>query len=240
MWHRGQRSKKAEQKRNIAVQKSGKAVRRQVQAVKRDKVQLWEDGPYWADRNIGAENPWDFGYYFWWGDTVGYKRINDIWVASDGSSSNFSFQKNNTPTYGKDIGTLRNEGWITSDNVLALEHDAARAQWGGEWRMPTKQEMEGLCQKCDWTWTKMNGVRGYIVRGRGGYASDSIFIPCAGNGYRTSLLGSGSGGGFWSSVSYSDHSDYSWHLYFNSRRLYADTFYRSYGRSVRPVQGFTK
>lgn len=29
------------------------------------KVQLWEGGPYWADRNIGAEAPWDSGDYFW-------------------------------------------------------------------------------------------------------------------------------------------------------------------------------
>ena len=28
------------------------------------KVQLWEDGPYWATTNIGAENPEDYGYYF--------------------------------------------------------------------------------------------------------------------------------------------------------------------------------
>ena len=65
------------------------------------KVQLWEGGPYWATTNIGAEKPEDHGYYFWWGDTVGYKRENDAWVASDGSSSNFSFEKKNTPTFGK-------------------------------------------------------------------------------------------------------------------------------------------
>ena len=34
-----------------------------------NKVQLWEDGPYWADTNIGAEKPEDYGFYFWWGDT---------------------------------------------------------------------------------------------------------------------------------------------------------------------------
>ena len=32
------------------------------------KVQLWEDGPYWATTNIGAEKPEDAGYYFWWGE----------------------------------------------------------------------------------------------------------------------------------------------------------------------------
>ena len=31
------------------------------------KVQLWEGGPYWADRNIGADAPWECGLYFWWG-----------------------------------------------------------------------------------------------------------------------------------------------------------------------------
>ena len=59
-----------------------------------DKVQLWEGGPYWATTNIGAEKPEDYGYYFWWGDTVGYKRENNKWVASDGSNLNFSFDQN--------------------------------------------------------------------------------------------------------------------------------------------------
>ena len=37
-------------------------------------VQLWENGPYWAELNVGASTPVDYGYYFWWVDTVGYKR----------------------------------------------------------------------------------------------------------------------------------------------------------------------
>ena len=53
-------------------------------AVSVGKVQLWEGGPYWADRNIGADKPWDYGLYFWWGDTVGYKFVNNVWVASNG------------------------------------------------------------------------------------------------------------------------------------------------------------
>ena len=77
-----------------------------------DKVRLWEGGPYWATTNIGAEEPWEYGYFFWWGDTVGYKRENDKWVASDGSNSNFSFVQSYTPTYNKSIATLQSEGWI--------------------------------------------------------------------------------------------------------------------------------
>ena len=64
----------------------------------RKKVQLWAGGPYWADTNIGAEEPEEYGYYFWWGDTIGYKRENNKWVATDGSSSNFSVGSSNTPT----------------------------------------------------------------------------------------------------------------------------------------------
>jgi hypothetical protein len=205
----------------------------------RDKVQLWEGGPYWATTNIGAEKPEDTGYYFWWGDTVGYKRENGKWVASDGSNSNFSFSTGNAPTYGKSISTLKNEGWITSDGVLAPTHDAAHVQWGNGWRMPTTDELSALHSNCDWTWTTQNGVNGYVVKGRGAYASKSIFLPAAGYGYGTSLYNSGSSGNVWSSVPDSD-SDYAWNLYFNSS--YHDTSYSSryYGRSVRPVLGFTK
>ncbi len=75
-------------------------------------VQLWEGGPYWADTNIGAEKPEDYGFYFWWGDTVGYKHEGDVWVASEGSSPDFEFAEGHTPTCGKSLSALKSEGWI--------------------------------------------------------------------------------------------------------------------------------
>lgn len=203
------------------------------------KVQLWEGGPYWADMNIGANEPWESGYYFWWGDTVGYKRENDKWVASGGSNSNFSFELGNTSTYGKDISTLKNEEWITAEGVLVPEHDAAHIHWGGDWRMPTKQEFDDLNNKCDWSRTTMNGVAGYVVRGRGDYAFNSIFLPCAGRGDDTSLSNAGSSGYYWSSVP-SSISYNARYLRFDSGSHYADDFRRIFGQSVRPLQGFTK
>ncbi len=197
------------------------------------KVQLWRNGPYWAETNIGAEESWESGYYFWWGDTIGYKHENNVWVASDGSSSNFRFGDENTPTYNKSIAELKREGWITEGGVLVPNHDAAHVKWGGEWRMPTDQEQKDLCNKCDWSWVSVNGVKGYVVRGKGDYASASIFLPCAGYGNGTSL------GGYWSSVPYS--GDYtSWGLYFDSGSHSTSYDGRRYGQSVRPVQGFTK
>ena len=204
-----------------------------------DRIQLWEGGPYWATTNIGADNPEDCGLYFWWGDTIGYRRENDAWVASDGSSSNFSFDSSNTPTLGKNVATLQSEGWITADGVLTPAHDAAHVHWGGAWRMPTYQELSDLCDKCDWTRTTRNGVNGHVVRGRGTYASNSIFLPCTGRGNGTSLYDAGSSGNSWSSVPDSGYG-YAWYLYFYSSDHGTSSYFRYYGRSVRPVQGFTE
>ena len=199
---------------------------------KHKMVQLWKGGPYWAETNIGAENPWESGYHFGWGDTVGYKFENGVWVGSDGSAMKWE-------TFGKDISVLRHEGWITADGVLEPEHDAAQVQWGGGWRMPNEQELDELCRKCDWNRKKMNGVNGYFVRGRGDYSSAIIFLPCAGGGYGISFSGADSNGCYWSSVPRSD-CYYAGLLYFNSSGHGTGSGYRYYGQSIRPVQGFTK
>ncbi len=209
-------------------------------AVIHDKVQLWENGPYWATTNIGAENPEDYGYYFWWGDTVGYKCENDKWVASDGSSSNFSFNPDNAPTYNKSIATLQSEGWITANGVLASAHDAAHVHWGGAWRMPTAAEFSALINNCTTTWATRNGVPGRIVTGKGAYADRCIFLPAAGYGLYSGLNDPGSLGYYWSSTPASDYSVSAWRLGFTLGDFNRSYSGRSGGRSVRPVRGFAE
>ena len=203
----------------------------------RDKVQLWEGGPYWATTNIGAEKPEDYGYYFWWGDTVGYKRKNQKWVASDGSSSNFLFSEWNVPTVEQNISMLRNEGWVSSNRELARQHDAARVHWGEDWCVPTILELRDLSRKCEWVLTEKECVLGYIVRGRGNYSSYSIFIPCAGYGKSDSFKGLGEELNYWSS-SPSKEKDYS--LYLRNKGPWTggiekDTLGRYFGLPIRPV-----
>lgn len=212
-----------------------------------EKVQLWEGGPFWATTNIGAEKPWEYGYYFWWGDTIGYKRESGeyYWVASDGSNSSFAFYPQYIPTYDKSISELREEGWITSDNVLMPKHDAAHVHWGCDWRMPTSSELSALKTNCDCAFTITNGVKGIIVRGRGAYSSNSIFLPAAGYGeksYHTHMYGLS--GHYWSSVPYDETLSYRFIFYSRDydtlEEWYTTDVFRDDGGSVRPVQGFSK
>ena len=216
------------------------------------KVQLWEGGPYWADTNIGAENPEDYGYYFWWGDTVGYTRSggtwdnsNSIysgvtWVSSAGQQMNSSpFSSSSCPTYNQS-SALQSAGWIDSTGNLVPEHDAAHVHWGGDWRMPTGAEISALISNCTTTWTTQNGVYGRLVTGKGVYADRSIFLPSAGDGNGSYLYGTGSRGHCWSSTPGSGSSNSAWYLDFNSGSFSRDYNLRYYGRSVRPVRGFAE
>ena len=200
------------------------------------KIQLWENGPYWADSNIGADEPWEYGYYFQWGDSVGNKRENDVWVKSDDSSSGFSLESTWPITCNKTISMLQSEGVITSDEVLAPRFDAAHVHWGDGWRMPTEQELADLNSKCDWFWTTMNDVTGYVVRGRGDHASASIFLPAAGNGDGYWLYDAGSRGCYWSSVPGSGYMD-TCEIRFISSRHFCSSGRRNEAYPIRPVQG---
>ena len=202
-------------------------------------VQLWENGPYWAECNVGATKPEECGYYFWWGDTVGYKRnaSNNGWVSVKDSSS-FSFSGGKCPTWGKSNSQLRSAGYIDSTGNLVAAHDAATAHLGALWRMPTDAEIAVLVNNCDTEWTTRNGVAGRLVKGRGAYASNSIFLPAAGSGvYETSLYYLGLRGCYWSST---PNSGYGWSMSFDSgdfSRGYSNSYD---GHSVRPVRGFAK
>ena len=133
---------------------------------------------------------------------------------------------------------MQSEGWITPDGVLTPEHDAAQVKWGSRWRMPTYREEYDLINKCDWTWTTMNGVSGYLVRGRGDYISNSIFLPAAGGGKVTRLESVGSWVECWSSVPTDNNN--AWHLICTSNYPSWGGNERYAGRSIRPVQGFAE
>ena len=212
-------------------------------------VQLWENGPYWAECNVGASAPEEHGYYFWWGDTVGYLQSGGTWysfgfyssvtwVSSTGEQMSSSpFSPSSCPTYGKVDSELLSAGYIDSTGNLAPEYDAATAHLGAPWRMPTDAEFAALTNNCTATWTTTNGVRGCLVTGKGAYADRSIFLPTAGYGSDSTLGSPNSQGYYWSSTPDSEDSHFAWHLYFNSNNFRQYIYYgRQYGLSVRPVR----
>ena len=220
-------------------------------------VQLWEGGPYWAECNVGASKPEEYGYYFWWGDTVGYTRSGGTWhdeyddgsgyydgvtwVSSTGQQMSSSpFLSSSCPTYNKDNAALLSAEYIDSTGNLVAAHDAATAHLGAPWRMPTIDEIQALVDNCTTTWITTNGVNGRLVTGKGNYANRSIFLPAAGNGGDSDLSDLGSYGFYWSSTPSSDYSGDAWGLYFDSGLFWRGTCYRSGGQSIRPVRGFVE
>ena len=169
----------------------------------------------WSGCNVGASSPEEYGDYFAWGET----------------EPKDSYYIDNSVTYGLSTSTLESRGIIGADGNLTAEYDAATANWGGNWRMPTLTEIEELINNCTWEWTSVNGVNGRLVTGPNG---NSIFLPAAGCRYDTSLLNAGSYGYYWSATPYSN-SYYAYNLYFNSDDYDWDFSNRYYGQAVRPV-----
>ena len=203
-------------------------------------VQLWENGPYWAECNVGATKPEEYGYYFWWGDTVGYTNTGSGWISvKDGTSISFTDSETAVSTYGKDSLALLSAGYIDWTGNLVAAHDAATAHLGAPWRMPTNVEIAALINNCTATWIITNGVYGQLVTGKGAYANRSIFLPAAGDGVDSILGLPGSVGGYWPSTPYSD-SSYAWKLFFASGSFYRSNDYPYRGQPVRPVRGFAE
>lgn len=173
-------------------------------------------GLKWATCNVGASSPEDYGSYYAWGETT----------------TKSSYMGDNSLTYGKSISELRSSGIIGESGALTMPHDAARANWGGSWRMPTKKELEELKYKCSWIWTSQGGHRGYKVTGPNGR---SIFLPAVGWRDGTSLDGTGECGSYWSSTPDEGAPIAACNLDIDSTNKLVFWGIRSYGQTVRPV-----
>ena len=136
----------------------------------------------WATCNVGASSPSDDGDYFAWGET---------------SPKPIFTEKNNKTSGKKLIGDIAGNP----------NYDAARANWGGSWRLPTEYEFSELRNNCTWIWTNQGGTSGYTVMGKNG---NSIFLSAAGgyDGKANSPIVYGDGDGV--SLLYVGKSGYYW------------------------------
>ncbi len=125
----------------------------------------------WANMNVGASSPEEYGDYFAWGevktkryygDYSGYKHFDDK-----------RFHKYNYYHYkGSEVDSLI---------VLQKDDDVATERMGSRWRMPTADEVEELLTKCNFTPGKLNGAKGLFVTSRDTTVErDTLFLPLAG------------------------------------------------------------
>ena len=176
----------------------------------------------WATCNVGARNPEDYGDYYAWGETSS-KTIctwkNYRFRASGDSFSNIKFSK-----YGYD----NIPGYIANKITLDLADDVANLKWGGNWRMPTNEEIDELYWNCDWTWTTLNGVSGVRITSKvEGYTDRSIFMPAAGLRSDKGVLYTGQYGHVWSS-STEPNTPRSYCAYFDEHGSYLDFTVRNF------------
>ena len=121
----------------------------------------------WADCNVGANSPEELGARFAWGETA----------------QKTYYTKENYQLNGK------YNSWGARKKLDAAD-DAAHVNWGGDWRMPTKEEYAELFKNCEWADTTINGVEGFLFTSKvPGYSSNSIFLPFTNGGIYTADRG---------------------------------------------------
>lgn len=183
----------------------------------------------WASFNLGASSPEQTGYYYKWGETKPADKNG--WATYKYARGHYD----RLTKYNND-GQFGYKGYTDHRSKLESSDDAATANLGGKWRMPTDKEVDELMRKCKRERTTRNGKKGMLLTGPNG---NSIFLPYAGyinydRNYGPTYSRVGFEGCYWSntlcggvSSRYLIIDDNTWHDCMNN--------YRAYGYSVRPV-----
>lgn len=187
-------------------------------------------GTLWANMNVGATAPYEYGFWFAWGETANKSGTYDwstyTWCKPRQSSSNPTITKYNNK----------------KNPILEAEDDAATVNWGDDWCTPTLEQFNELLDNTAKVWTTLNGVNGYRYVSK--INGKSIFFPASGYCEQNDVRDFNSSGRYWtSSVQLGESStDYAWQ---QARVLtFSDSWSghtlngedRCHGLSVRPVR----
>lgn len=211
-------------------------------------------GLKWADCDIDltqadkfAASPFQYEKsFFSWGNTDGHNPISTS--AFDYDFGTWDNSKNaNEDGYKPDSIYGQTPGCKLTAS-MAPSQDAARANLGGPWRMPTTAEFKELFDNCDFVQADgttvidagttdkrvtVNGVLGIYLKSKNN--GNLLFFACSGYGYGSSWNVLGSLGHYWSASFDSARTAYN--LLFNSGGVYPQYGNNRYsGFAVRPVQ----
>ena len=178
----------------------------------------------WANVNMGAKKSTDFGDYYAWGET----KTKDYY-----SWDSYIWSRGNSPMLTKySVGDRKSQ--------LTLADDAAHANWGGKWRMPTEAECEELANpdNCIWEWTTNNGINGYKVTSK--KTGNSIFLPITGFRFYGKTQFRAIYGYYWTSTVFTGNPKNAIRLEFNLDEVKVDygnlSSNRFSGHCIRAVQ----
>lgn len=168
----------------------------------------------WASFNIGAAAPEEYGWYYAWGDTLEREVCMKY---------SYLYYDRQWDDY-MDIG----------QNISGTDYDVAYRLLGKGWRIPTREEMQELIEKCSWTWIVYNGVvEGYRIKGPNG---NKIFLPASGFKKGKRVSGQGLKAVYWIGTKRQENHNMANCLYFYSGDVYwCSSNACFYGCSVRPV-----
>ena len=183
-----------------------------------------ENGAYFAWGEINTKETYDWGTYYWMAEGQSdWTNINKYQIADGQFSADW---------YAKDqfIGDGK--------STLESEDDAATANWGSGWRMPTMAELEELMNEdnCTWTWVENyhgSDLNGYEVKSK--TTAGLLFLPAAAGRWGSGLGRAGYYGNYWSSELSSGDAGHARCLIFSSSYRNSDYSRRSGGFSVRAV-----
>jgi len=183
-------------------------------------------GLLWATSNVGTFIPEGYGDYFAWGETTPKDTTYNWQTYQHGMGGGLTkYCSNSHDGY---------HGFTDNLTTLLPEDDAATANWGNGWRMPTDAEFEELFNNTTVTWTQQGGVNGCLFTATNG---NSIFLPAAGYRWNYELDEFGEVCDYWSSSLQMDYQ-YDARLFYSYSNSVSQMGYvdRTYGQSVRPVR----
>ena len=186
-------------------------------------------GTLWATMNVGATSETDYGSYFQWGDTVDKRDAVCDW-------STYKYCNGSNTTFTK-YNTYSSFGTVDNKLTLDLKDDAARANMGGDWKMPSLALIEELVSETTSEWIEnynnsgVNGRKFTVPNG------NSIFIPASGYRSVSSFSHQGSSGEVWSTLLEGSSNGLTHCLRFDSDSIFATNYTadRCYGLTVRGV-----
>lgn len=205
-------------------------------------------GTLWTTCNVGADNPWNYGNYYAWGET----QAKQYYIWRDYKYRDFKGYKDSFTKYNNSAS----DGIVDNKTILESVDDVATAVLGAGYTIPTVADWIELRRQCYWVWTtdyNGKGVSGYIVykakfkddkgtkEAKGGVSSDfyslsdsHIFLPAAGFINEDKLSHVGNHGRYWSD-SLAKNSPYL-ACYFGLYSGLVLNGVRYEGYSVRPVR----